>query len=284
MNFYTKNGGKKMKERWDFPVVKRPIREDIMLDDGSMIRPPKDRYIIYNEETHDSYAIVSGRYQLIPHATVIEIARDILGKNANYERSILEKKGARLCIYFSLWRFDASGGEEGDIVEMGIRIMNSYDGLSSLSVELAGERLVCKNGMTTPTRGTYSYHRQHRGRFDKAAFTKALETSINDVAEKITHVRSTFETAFTEIYGRDRVEKLLSNLNLPRTYKELAWEYLTRDEESNGNGGESGFTRWKVYNALTHVISHYNENKSVITRSRYEREVYKILLDLPHGS
>ncbi len=273
-----------MSVKWDFPVVKRPIREDIMLDDGSMIRPPKDRYIIYNEETHDSYAIVSGRYQLIPHATVIEITRDILGKNANSERIRMEKKGARICIYFSLWSFDASGSEEGDMVDMGIRIMNSYDGLSSLSIELVGERLVCKNGMTTTERGTYSYHRPHRGRFDEAAFTKALEGSIDDLAAKITRVMGTFEAAFTETYERDQAEMLLSGLNLPPIYKDLAWEYLTRDGEDNGDDVQEEFTRWKVYNALTHAISHYNEEKSVITRSRYEREAYRVLLDLPHGS
>jgi len=211
-----------MSANWDFPVVKRPIKEDIVLEDGSYITPPGNRYVIYNEETQRSFAIVSGRYQLIPHRVVIEAAREIIGKSARGERIRVEKRGARTSVYFSLWRFDASGGEEGDTVEMGIRITNSYDALSSLTIELAGERLVCSNGMTAPAKGTYSYHRPHVGRFDEEEFRKALETSVEKVASKISDVRGIFEEAFRETYERGQVMELFSELDLPPTYKHLA--------------------------------------------------------------
>ena len=263
-----------MSAKWDFPVVKRAISEDIVLDDGSLIAPPPNRYLIFNDETQKSFAIVSGRYQLIPHQAVIEAARAIIGKSAREERIRVEKKGARTSIYFSLWRFDASGGEAGDTVDMGVRITNSYDGLSSLTIELAGERLVCSNGMTAPAKGTYSYHRPHVGRFDDEEFRKALEASVNKVTSKISDVRGVFEKAFKETHERGYVKELLAELDLPPTYIQLAWMHLIKEEDET-----DVFTRWEVYNALTHAISHYNTGKSVVTRGKYEREAYNILLE-----
>ena len=260
-----------MNAKWDFPVIKKPITEEIVLEDGSDITPPRNRYVIYNEDTQKSFAIVSGRYQLIPHRTVIEAARDIIGNNARDERIRVEKSGARTSVYFSLWRFDASGGEVGDTVDMGIRIMNSYDGLSSLTIELAGERLVCKNGMTAPAKGTYSYHRAHVGQFDEQEFKKALEASIEKVTGKITEVQGVFEAAFNETYERDYIKKLLEGLDLPAMYKHLTWKHLMEKVERDA------FSRWEVYNALTNAISHHNTDKSVVTKGKYEREVYSVL-------
>jgi len=270
------NGGEeRMNAKWDFPVVKRPIKEDIVLEDGSFITPPGNRYVIFNEETQKSFSIVSGRYQLIPHRTVLEAAREIIGKSAREERIRVEKGGARTSIYFSLWRFDASGGEAGDTVEMGVRITNSYDGLSSLTIELAGQRLVCSNGMTAPAKGTYSYHQPHVGQFDEEEFKKALEASVNKVTSNISDVRNVFEEAFRETYERNQVKALLSGLDLPPTYIQLAWTHL-----EEGNDGKDEFSRWEVYNALTHAISHYNMGKSVVTKGRYEREAYSVLYDI----
>ena len=264
-----------MNAKWDFPVVKKQIKEDIVLEDGSYIAPPGNRYVIYNEETQRSFAIVSGRYQLIPHRTVIEAAREIIGKDALEERIRIEKRGARVSVYFPLWRFEASGGEKGDTVEMGIRITNSYDGLSSLTIELAGERLVCSNGMTAPAKGTYSYHRAHVGRFDEEEFRKALDASVNKVVANIGEVRGVFEEAFRETYERNQVVGLFAELDLPPTYKHLAWEHLIEGKDET-----DVFSRWGVYNALTHAISHYNTRKSVATRGRYEREAYSVLHDV----
>ena len=73
---------------------------------------------------------------------------------------------------------------------------------------------------------------------------------------------------------REQLKKLLWALDLPSTYKRLAWEHLIKEKDETDE-----FTRWEVYNALTHAISHYNTEKSVVTRSKYEREVYSVLYD-----
>ena len=88
---------------------------------------------------------------------------------------------------------------------------------------------------------------------------------------KITEVQGVFEAAFNETYERDYIKKLLEGLDLPAMYKHLTWKHLMEKVERDA------FSRWEVYNALTNAISHHNTDKSVVTKGKYEREVYSVL-------
>ena len=263
-----------MKNDWDFPVAIKPLRGEIEIDEMK-IRFPDERYIIFNELTGESYAIVSGKYCLIPHSFVLEIARTMLRDITKDEIIKVEKNGAYMFTYYPLWKFDVNQASKGDIVEMGIRLINSYDGMKALTVEIAGLRLSCKNGITIPISRNIAYRKTHIG-VNNEEMKMIISNAITGISAEIDAVRQTLAMSQIERYTLSVVEKLIEGIAIPRCYRERALKGLT-DGKNVGEWESEGFTRWEVFNALTFAISHYNENKSLFTKRRYEREAFCVL-------
>lgn len=155
----------------------------------------------------------------------------------------------------------------GDIVEMELRVRNSYDGRWAFGTILGGNRLACTNGMTVSSHFSNVYSR-HTKNLNVERAIKKLDGSVKiylDHADLWTH------WAHKKV-SNEQIQELLFNediLDIPVRFRGLIWDFY-QNELDAGNQGI-----WALFNALTYWSTHHKTRKgaqqSVVQDDREKR-------------
>ena len=126
-----------------FPVALRPI----FYNSGENLQPVPDRLAVVREDTGQSLGLVSKRYVLVPHQRILDSVGDATAKLdvGSIPRGIyLDRNGARMRAVF---KFPAltEAVVSGDDICPCLKIQNTYDGTSRITVHLGAFRFVCTN-------------------------------------------------------------------------------------------------------------------------------------------
>jgi len=206
------------------------------------------------EKTDEPYSIVTDRYQLVPHETVIESidkAISLIDSTLEYNtedlntKSAYVKNGARL---YRRYTFPSIELEvtEGDIIRCGIVCRNSYDKSCQFFVELKSSRLACWNDL--PQGYTFS------GLSGK--HTKGLDINSDSLAENISSAINTFKDNgdiwrqwHKKKVSTSLIPKIIDTIFESQKHKDAAVELhnlLQRKETS----------LWVIFNLLTRITTH----------------------------
>jgi len=209
---------------------------------------PTDNYIgVWNKTTSHLSCVASRRYGIVQHRDVLEAFADTLQEvGLNIRGGIhYDEKGdeMRVQVFFQdeekLIKDDAKG------IQLGVRLINSYNLTNSLRGEMWGLRLVCSNGMKLPGFEAV-YRRNHMGVIDvKKGMTDFVKTIIErrPVIEKLVmkNIEETLEyelsvKVFQKLFEVKKHRKIL--LNKLEAYK------------------GKRFTKWELYNMVTNYATH----------------------------
>lgn len=127
----------------DFPVALKPLYYDAEFS----YEPVPGRAAVVREDTGEALAVVSDRYTLVPHQRIlgaVEEAIKGLGLGEAPHGIYLDRRGARLR---ALFKFPALQREVAprDTVCPCVKVTNTYDGTSRVTVHIGAFRFVCTN-------------------------------------------------------------------------------------------------------------------------------------------
>ena len=127
----------------DFPVALRPLR----YPNGDSVEELPNRLAVVRNDTGEALAVVSDRYQLVPHQRILDTVGQALAplELGPVPRGIyVDRRGARMR---ALFKFPMLAEEvrAGDTICPCLKIQNTYDGTSRIAVHIGAFRFVCTN-------------------------------------------------------------------------------------------------------------------------------------------
>ena len=238
-------------KKLDFDVVEKPLT----VDTPAGVFTVPDRKSIFRE-TEDGLkylATVSSNYPVIKHSEIITRIENGMNLSDAKVETILSKNGAVMQRMYTLPKINAEI-KKGDIIAPVIRIVNSYNGNTSVGFYMDALRLVCTNGMVS-TKEFMSMQYRHFGNvFDMNTFAKNARVMFDGFDGYSKHWRDWAETPIS-----DNRAKLLVGY-FPKRLQGYVESRL--DENLDG-------TKWGFYNAGTAAISHdFSANRSTNTESK----------------
>ena len=222
---------------------------------GAQVAVAGKRAII-RPDTGIALAVVGPSYKIIKHQDLVDLASEALKQQGrSFELKVhMTHDGARLNCHFLLEELVTVGKPElGDVVALELILRNSYDGFSSVSFEVSGLRLVCKNGLRVP-QVISRLRRIHTQSLE----IDDLQKEIRQVVDFFTGQAASFWNALNRKelpreVGVEVIEQSVKSRRFPKKYVETiqqTWE------------GATARTAWELYNAFTAVITHSISPKS----------------------
>jgi len=259
-----------------FPVEEVPLAA--VYQDGSFI-VDHNRKAIVRKDTGTVIGVHNDSYHLITNREVFAsfdaaLKRSTLDLSGMKIKDSLTHGGARVT---RSYRFPAHSVNvnkaRGDIIDMELKVVNSYDGSVAFQSFVGGNRLVCENGMVAFDSYAQTYGKHTKGLdidlvVRKVNSALAMYMQQQDYWKKWVNTSITQEAAtalFTSIPGGN-----------PRLLERLTGLY--QDEVA-----ELGHTVWAAYNALTYWATHEDvrassqENYAAIQMER-EHKVRQLLM------
>jgi hypothetical protein len=128
----------------DFPISLRPLH---YAGAGEVMAPVPGRFAVVREDTSRPIAIVSDRYSLIPHQRIldaVENAIEPLDVGLVPKGIYVDRQGARMR---ALLKFPALAEpvSDGNEICPCVKLENTYDGTSRISIHIGAFRFVCTN-------------------------------------------------------------------------------------------------------------------------------------------
>jgi len=127
----------------DFPVSLKPV----FYQENGSYEPAANRMAVVREDTGEAIAVVSDRYTLVPHQQVLDMIQDATSKLdvGDVPRGVyLDRSGARMRALFKFPTL-AQPVVGGDDICPCVKIQNSYDATSRVTVHIGAFRFVCTN-------------------------------------------------------------------------------------------------------------------------------------------
>ena len=185
---------------------------------------------------------VSDTYQLVANEDVYQTGLDVLTRSEqDFEPSITRFDGKK---YRQRWVLPNLNIEprKGDIVQLAVDVINSYDGSTTFGLSFAARRLVCLNGMQIDYRlGSYKFRHHNRPEYQQE-----LAEAANHVGKLVKHLEPL----------KDKISELIST-PVDRTYIQGMFNELKLGQGLVGqiymNLEED--TQWGLYNACTSVLT-----------------------------
>ncbi len=242
----------------DFPVGLRQA----FYPNQDAYEPIPNRLAIVREDTGQPLAVVSNRYQLVPHQRVLDVIEQALAPLdvGSVPRGLfVDRQGARMRAVFK-FPVLARPVTRGDDICPCLKIQNTYDATSRIAVHIGAFRFVCTNlavgGGGVFAGGFMSVH--------------AGEIPLQDVAEQLARYLEAFD-AIVRLYGvwamtplqRESVERIFETLPT------RACDSIRKSTEDSG-----ATTVYDAYNVATHYATH---------ETRSHRTAFELLARINHG-
>ena len=247
------------------------------------------------------YDIVSDRYELVLHETVVNTVRKILNDlNLDYEEEIkVSFDGGFMVAEYLVDTKEILG----DILKLGFVVTNSYNRTSGINITGFIYRLACKNGLVVREDifGRKFWHYS----FVATADYEELKKSITAVIEEINKIPELIEFAVketvspldvvhfieTEFKNVTKLKKILyrklsNKLNVDFEYWLVVYKGLRRTKESRrreiiGKLNMPEVNLWDTINVMTELITYSRIDEKV--RYDLSRRVSKLLAKVKEG-
>jgi hypothetical protein len=221
------------------------VLEKKLVVEGTDIVIP-DRKVIMRKDNNKVLSIMSDKYQLTTHASIIdgfENALDAAGPlfKKRAISTVLPYEGARM---YRKYIFDGVKEEVavGDVVSPTLELWNSYDGTLMVGFQLGAFRMVCTNGLMVPETFREIMKKHYVG-FDIKGLVDELQHTLPVFDKSIKIWKEWHKEAVTV----PAAVEILAPTKINKKEKELIAKRFEDDEEK---------TKWGLFQAATWVISH----------------------------
>jgi hypothetical protein len=241
------------------PVSKMPL----FTSDGE--KSSRQSVMLQTEEGQVEVGNVSESYQLVPNETVHEIALDVLSRSElSFEDAGMIFDGKR---YRQRWILPELLAEprKGDIVQLALDIVNSYDGSTTFGLAFNAQRLVCENGMMVDFMlGGFRF--RHFGHDDFGSELEMASSHVRGLVDKLTPLSSKLQRLIDTTIDRESIQAVFKVLALPQSLQ--AQIFMQIDE----------YTLRGLYNAFTGVLTGNNTHRA----ESINRQVSRFILAGSH--
>lgn len=261
-----------------FPVSLRKL-EDIAPGFDGM-----GQQAVVREDTGQILKVHGARYKLIKNEDVYSRVDELIRKAMKLDTNGMTIKdqiayaGGRSMRTYTFPEHQvkvnsgALGNGLGDITQLRLNVINSYNGDTNLRINMGGYRLICLNGMVVgETFG--SFRSTHTSGFNPAEIAPRIAASLDNflqVGEKWKHWAS---TPCSPEQAAQAISKLVGKSE--SLYNKLITFW-------HNESTKMGATMWSLFNALTFWSTHYDisagsmGNSSAIIQAR-EAKVAQVL-------
>jgi len=246
-------------------VLSRPFKWQEPTDD---LNVSEEHQGVWNLGTGKLACIASKRYKIIQHTDALQQLSEVLTTlNINCSGKVINERD-RVTAEILFKDLHIDDGKLG--IQLGVRIINSYDCSRSLGGELIAFRKVCTNGMIVGRATGISFKRTHIGNLDaRAEMREFLKKAINGTEA----LKKFVSEAMAETLEWDLARRVLMKLIKVKSLRELIIKNL---EETEGK-----MTRWDLYNAITNVATH-GEDISSNAFEYLQRKAQDVLVEMPN--
>jgi phage/plasmid-like protein (TIGR03299 family) len=131
-------------------VEQRPL----MVDQGDRFAPITTHVANVRSDTRAPIGVVGAKYRPIQNREALAVAEAIIDTGGAHWVGIAQTRGgARTHAILRLPREVRIGGDEDERILPLLRLTNTHDGSSALSVSVCPYRVVCRNGLALPLSG-----------------------------------------------------------------------------------------------------------------------------------
>lgn len=262
---------------------------DLQFDDGGVVKDIKRFRGVYNISKGEECAAVAPYYNLIRHKEYIDGFAQALDRiNIKYSMKI-ESMGNRVYADINFENRNLKFDKLNEEFTTGIRLANSYNKTSGVVVAPLYTRLACTNGMVL-TRAEKAFSVKHndkrlleiQGFIEKQlngiiSSSQELQMwvsrSMHDSIEWKLAIRI-LEKMFLQYNHREQILERLGIAMIKKKEKELKYvDYVWNNE----NEKKDKFTRWEIYNAITHYVSH-GEHMTPFINDYFQKKAERILI------
>ena len=165
---------------------------------------------------------------------------------------------------------------DGDVTQLRVNVINSYDGSTNLRICMGGYRIVCANGMIIGD-SIGNYTNRHSSGFSSPEITNRMASTLNNFFQVGEQWKHGANTPCSNLQAQAVINKLAGESDSLRS--DLADFWL---DEKHKLGG----SMWALFNALTFWSTHYEikgasqDNASAIVQSREARVARIVSSDL----
>ena len=222
---------------YDFPVEEVDIVE--------IVKPKyriqaKNFKAIVRKDRNIVLGIVSKRYRLIEHKTVIERFSGVLGE-PDFVRILGD--GAKMFAYFRINNKTVENSE----VELGLLVSNGYDGRLGINIKLFGFTWICDN---------LAYFGKLLGHLKIIHRGHQLLTRIDKVIAK---VRNAVDVGFTIMENMTQIK--ITEKELADIIKFIKLSKSAKYKILYHLGNAEQFTLWEAFQGITWFITHRMKRK-----------------------
>jgi len=230
---------------------------------------------IFNTTTGKYVKSMKRGYQIIQHKDVFksvhglfsDLGLNISGRFDNYGNK------AKMDVMFTDHDGMTIKDDTDKGINLGVRVINSYDGTSSFRIEMFGIRGICQNGMTFGTLLPVREVMVHKGKtektFDNIYLTvKKFIDTMSQTYEKINFYISRM---MKDTIEWTLCEKIIDSMIKTKKHNNSLREIIYRDY-----GVKPEYTRWEIYNAVTNLATH-GEHLRPSVENTLERMSRKIM-------
>jgi hypothetical protein len=243
----------------DFPISLRPLH---FAGADNAMEPVPGRFAVVREDTSKPIAIVSNRYSLVPHQSILDTVQSAIEPLdvGPVPRGIyVDRQGARMRALFKFPSLAKPVSDSGEICPC-LKLENTYDGTARIAIHIGAFRFVCTNlsvgGGGVFAGGFMSIH--------------AGEIPIEEVGEQLATYLQGF-AAIVELY-RFWSEASFNQESLPQIFQGVPKRHCDRIFDDVGR--EDCPTVYKAYNVATRYATH---------QMRSYRTAFDLLETVNHG-
>jgi hypothetical protein len=216
---------------------------------GNQVNPQKaEAYTgVYNLNKGKLSTIASAGYQIIQHNDVVQAVTETLGRLNMNVIGRLNNYGDRIVADLVFGSENGVITDDADGIQIGIRVVNSYNKSTSFRLEMFGFRRICQNGMTFGAKSFGIVETTiHYGSKEKnmQAISKITESFIAKVINSSTEMQKYVNEMICDSLEYDMAVRIIKSMIGKKHYSEI----LSRLEQCT--------SRWDMYNALTNYATH----------------------------
>lgn len=255
-----------------FPVSMRPLQDILHRDALASFTDVNGKWnVVTNDDTGEILAVHKDKYRLQKNADIFGAFDESLAGNNLDLRGMTVKdelaySGGRAIRTYRMPAHRVDIGN-GDVVDLMLKVQNSYDGSRRFGMTFGAFRVLCSNGLVIGDT-MLDVRAKHTTGLDIATVTDKLSDAIEVFEQSSGQWAQWKETPCP--HGVP--ENVLGQIpGISETLKERIFEYYRSDSLENGAN------LWTLFNAMTYWSSHEEvkgdaaANKSALVLAREEK-------------
>lgn len=254
---------------------------DVSARFGTERRDLPSKRAVWNNRDDELAYMASDKYDLVQHREVIDAVRDALrSTTGNIEKGMIRDYGTHVegvvvfggeaeitaGEYLDIDSYDTLPDPDSDRVQdvlgLGMRFTNSFDGSKKVTGETMAYRYICQNWMIWGKKTLGEMTQAHIHMADEDFFSDI----IGDVFETRQDIIEVIDDAGDEMVN---IEEELTRVGYgPQKQKRIQAEFGEERTEAS---------RWSVYNAVTRVVHEDVQDVSPHTFNEHQTNAWNIL-------